>query len=52
MALQERCLKKELIQKEDGRYLYLYSWCKKDAVQQECGPGADQEEGKQGLGNR
>lgn len=27
-----RKLKKEVIQKEDGRYLYLYSWLKEKPV--------------------
>lgn len=26
--MDEKVLKKELIRKEDGRYLYLYSWSK------------------------
>jgi predicted transcriptional regulator len=30
--MTDRILKKELIQKKDGRYLYLYSWSKDKPV--------------------
>lgn len=38
----KKVLKKELIEKEDGRYLYLYSWADGEAEESEGKEGADQ----------
>lgn len=52
-AVATRILTKELIQKEDGRYLYLYSWAKEKPVkaretakQHEGDPGPEQTKGR------
>jgi hypothetical protein len=37
--MPKKALKKELIQKEDGRYLYLYSWAAGKPVEVEREPG-------------
>ena len=40
--MPKKALKKELIQKEDGRYLYLYSWAAGKPVEVEKGAGENQ----------